>query len=44
MFRLTGCWHPIFEFKAWGNVVCVIEGSALETQIQSHAAVLTSTV
>ena len=22
MTRLTGCWHPSFEYKMWGHVVC----------------------
>ena len=22
MVRLTGCWHPDFEYKMWGQVVC----------------------
>ena len=35
MTRLTGCWDPVYEFKDWSNVVCVIEGSTLEDAIMA---------
>lgn len=24
VIRISGCWHPSYEFKQWSNVVCVL--------------------
>ena len=26
--RITGCWHALFEFRRWANVLCVARAEA----------------
>lgn len=34
--RLTGCWHPEFEFHLWSNVMCVLRSDPWRWVMEDH--------
>lgn len=35
--RITGCWHHLYEFYAWSNVVCIKRGNKLYQHFEDNS-------
>lgn len=38
VLRMTGCWDPVFEFRMWSNILCVLRSDRSVNQIAMSLA------